>query len=130
MARRVGPRIDLSLAPRLRLAVLLLAALGGAVWAVARPERLWFPRRLPESPERIASARELIDPNTASVPSLRRLPDVGILRARDIVAWRQTHGPVAFRTLADLDAVYNIGPATLRHIAPHLSLPAETERGR
>jgi competence protein ComEA len=68
------------------------------------------------------AAGERIDPNTASVDELDRLDGVGEATAKAIVERRQSHG--AFRTLADLDSVTGIGPATLRKIAAQVTLPA------
>jgi competence ComEA-like helix-hairpin-helix protein len=78
--------------------------------SVERAER----RRAPLAPG------ERIDPNTASVDELDRLPKVGPALAQRIVDWRQSHG--AFRTMADLDAVPGVGPALLRDAGPHLAL--------
>jgi competence protein ComEA len=64
---------------------------------------------------------EQIDPNTADVDELQRLPRVGPSLAARIVQHREANGP--FRTLADLDAVPGIGPALLAGIVPHVGLP-------
>ncbi|MGI9179654.1 MAG: ComEA family DNA-binding protein [Longimicrobiaceae bacterium] len=64
---------------------------------------------------------ERIDPNSADVDELQRLPRVGPVLAARIVAHREEHGP--FRTLADLDAVSGIGPALLAGVTPHVALP-------
>lgn len=84
--------------------------------SVERAER----RRAPLAPG------ERIDPNTAGVDELDRLPKVGPALAQRIVDWRQSHGP--FRTLADLDAVPGVGPALLRDAGPHLALAPAPER--
>jgi competence ComEA-like helix-hairpin-helix protein len=65
---------------------------------------------------------ERIDPNTAPVDELSRLPRVGPALAARIVAWREAHGP--FRSLVELDAVPGVGPAVLREAGPHIALPA------
>jgi competence ComEA-like helix-hairpin-helix protein len=65
-------------------------------------------------------AGERIDPNTADVDELQRLPRVGPALAARIVERRTVHGP--FRTLGDLDAVPGIGPALLEGIAPRVTL--------
>jgi competence protein ComEA len=74
-------------------------------------------------PDRVAAAAERIDPNTASAASLRRLHPLGPVRAAAIVEYRKSHGPVAFRTLEDLDSVPGLGMATLGQFQEHLSLP-------
>jgi competence ComEA-like helix-hairpin-helix protein len=84
--------------------------------SVERAER----RRAPLAPG------ERIDPNTAGVDELDRLPKVGPALAQRIVDWRQSHGP--FRTMADLDAVPGVGPALLRDAGPHLALAPAPER--
>lgn len=63
---------------------------------------------------------ERINPNTASVDELARLPRVGEGLARRIVERRETRG--AFRSLGDLDSVSGVGPALLANVAPHLTL--------
>lgn len=83
--------------------------------SVQRAER----RRAPLAPG------ERIDPNTAGVDELDRLPKVGPALAQRIVEWRQSHG--AFRTMADLDAVPGVGPALLRDAGPHLALAPAPE---
>jgi competence ComEA-like helix-hairpin-helix protein len=71
--------------------------------------------------ERISAATERINPNTASAGSLQRLPGVGRVRAKSIVAYRQAHGPVAFRCPEDLDNIRGIGPAIVHNVAQHLT---------
>jgi len=67
---------------------------------------------------------ETINPNTASVASLLRLPRVGPLRAQAMVAYRQwaeqQRGGPAFRDLHDLDDVPGLGPDTVQAMAPYL----------
>jgi len=61
-----------------------------------------------------------INPNKASVASLVRLPGVGPVRAKDIVAYRQritnSSGNVAFQEPNDLQNVKGIGPKTVEKI--------------
>jgi competence ComEA-like helix-hairpin-helix protein len=64
---------------------------------------------------------ERLDPNTASVDDLVRLPRVGPALAARIVERRETRGP--YRTLADIDSVPGVGPVLLAAITPHLTLP-------
>lgn len=69
---------------------------------------------------------ERIDPNTAPVDELARLPRVGEGLARRIVEHRETRG--RFRSLADLDSVSGVGPALLANVAPHVTLPPAPAR--
>jgi competence protein ComEA len=64
---------------------------------------------------------ERLDPNTATVDDLVRLPRVGTALAGRIVERRETRGP--YRSLADLDSVPGIGPALLAQLAPLVTLP-------
>ena len=54
---------------------------------------------------------ERINVNTADVYDLRRLPGIGEKRARDIIAYREEHGP--FQNLDELENVPGIGPSTV-----------------
>jgi competence protein ComEA len=50
--------------------------------------------------------------NTATVEDLERLPGVGPVLAKQIIDYRNEHGP--FKSMADLDDVPGIGPAKLK----------------
>lgn len=63
---------------------------------------------------------ERIDPNTAPVAELERLPRVGRALAERIVAQRARG---RFASAADLARVPGIGPRLLELISPHLALP-------
>jgi competence ComEA-like helix-hairpin-helix protein len=94
-------------------AAALLAGQESRPLAVGREIPLWG--------ERISAATERINPNTASAGSLQRLPGIGLARAESIIAYRQMHGPVAFRSPEDLDNIWGIGPAIVRNIAKDLA---------
>lgn len=74
-----------------------------------------------------------INPNTASLGSLLRLPGVGVQRAQAIVAYRQRAGQQragpAFRDPCDLEAVPGLGPATVRAMAPYLRFDSPSPQG-
>lgn len=66
-----------------------------------------------------------INPNTASVGSLVRLPGVGLTRAGAIVAFRDQFAEeggegVAFRSPSDLQQIRGIGPKTVEGLVPWL----------
>jgi hypothetical protein len=68
---------------------------------------------------------ERINPNTASIASLVRLPGIGKARAMDIIYFRQTSGgggeePV-FKMASDLEAIKGIGPKTVENLSPWLT---------
>lgn len=63
---------------------------------------------------------ERVDPNTAPVAELARLPRVGPALAARIVADRESNG--SFRTLGDLGRVPGVGDRTLELLAPHVAL--------
>jgi hypothetical protein len=67
---------------------------------------------------------DAVNPNTASLASLLRLPRLGPERAQAIVDYRVKvvgeRGAPAFRDLKDLDAVPGLGPVTVQAIAPYL----------
>lgn len=92
--------------------------------------RLWrSPARLngdlSVEPASLAPAAERIDLNTANWASLARLPGIGGVRARRIVAWRERFvaehpGQPAFTRPQDLQQVEGIGPAIVEQVAPFL----------
>jgi competence ComEA-like helix-hairpin-helix protein len=68
---------------------------------------------------------ERINPNEAPVASLMRLPQIGAVRARAIVAQRERQGsdpegPPVFRTAEDLQRIRGIGPAIVEEVRPWL----------
>ncbi|MFQ5889147.1 MAG: ComEA family DNA-binding protein [Gemmatimonadota bacterium] len=72
---------------------------------------------------------ERVDPNTAPAVELERLPGVGPARAQAIVDDRGRSGP--FASLEELARVPGIGSATLRRLAPYVTLaPRPAERAR
>lgn len=66
---------------------------------------------------------EVIPVNTADVYDLQRLPGIGEKRARDIVAWREEHGP--FQTAEDLMEVPGIGPGILEGLREYVTTENE-----
>jgi competence ComEA-like helix-hairpin-helix protein len=75
-----------------------------------------------------------INPNTASVSSLARLPGIGITRASAIVEYREdfskkNNGRAAFDKPADMQKVKGIGPVTVEKIGQWLKFdkPAAKE---
>jgi competence ComEA-like helix-hairpin-helix protein len=72
-----------------------------------------------------ASLMAGINPNTATVASLARLPGIGWTRAQAIVVYRErvvgaTPGAVAFKSPEDLQRIRGIGPKTAQGLAPWL----------
>jgi len=71
-------------------------------------------------------ATERIDVDHATVDDLTRLPGVGAVMAKRIVADRESRG--VFGSIAGLRRVHGMGPSVLARLAPHLSfggVPAE-----
>ena len=66
---------------------------------------------------------ETIDVNTADEYELQRLPGIGEKRARDIVAYREEHGP--FETVEELDEVSGIGPGILEGLRDYVRVGGE-----
>lgn len=124
-------RIDVSWSRRniaAALALCVVCSAGLTARMADRPHRVDGP--IPLWGERIAAARERINPNTASVGSLRRLPGVGRIRAEAIAAYRREHGPEAFGRPEDLAKVHGIGPATVKGARPHLTFQPSRGTGR
>jgi competence protein ComEA len=62
--------------------------------------------------------------NSATQTELESLPGIGPSKALNIIEYRDTNGP--FASLADLDHVSGIGPATLANLEPHVVFDGET----
>lgn len=104
--------------------MLLVVVLAGAALAArAHSRTLLMDQGVPVISARAAAAEEKIDPNTASVASLRRLPGIGPIKAHAIVEYREkVAGGNAFGTLDELTAVRGIGPGIVRNIRPYVRL--------
>ena len=74
---------------------------------------------------RAVAAVERIDPNTATIASLRRLPGIGPAKAAAIVAYREQSGRGVFRSPRDLEDVKGLGRGIVARIEPHLALLGE-----
>lgn len=69
-----------------------------------------------------------INPNTATLQELARIPHIGDTLATKIIAYRDARVPIAtggvvFRQVSDLDKVPGIGKKVLEQIAPFLEFP-------
>jgi competence protein ComEA len=62
-----------------------------------------------------------LDLNEADAVALAAVPGLSDAQADAIVAWRDAHGP--FATLADVEAVPGVGPATCDRLAPFVRQP-------
>ena len=65
-----------------------------------------------------------VNVNSATQSELESLPGIGPSKALSIIEYRNTNGP--FTSLADLDLVSGIGPATLANIEPHVVFDGES----
>lgn len=77
----------------------------------------------------LAVSPERINPNTAELGSLVRLPNIGKARATDVIAYREQFEPgqTAFRTVHDLENIHGIGPKTVTVMQPWLTFDAEPQ---
>jgi competence protein ComEA len=71
----------------------------------------------------------VIDINRASAGDIQKLPGIGPELARQIVAYRQKHGP--FRGVEELMAIRGIGHKKWKAIRPYIRVgPSADERAR
>lgn len=66
---------------------------------------------------------ERININTAAVEDLMRLPSIGEVRAKDIVAYREAKGP--FGKPEDIQEVSGIGEKTCAKLSPYICVSDE-----
>lgn len=80
---------------------------------------LWTVSRKPA----FAAQPERINPNTAPLASLVRLPGIGKARALDILHYRDDKAKTqpAFQTPQDMENIRGIGPKTVQNIQPYLT---------
>ena len=68
--------------------------------------------------------------NTAGLPELELLPEIGPTLARAILSYRDTHGP--FKTVSELGNVKGIGPRKLAKLIDRVcvedSVPAQADK--
>ena len=120
--------IDFSIPENSFLAALSLAIVGLLFLLCSCGNLVFHTRQIPELSHRIGSARELINPNTASIPSLMRLPGIGETKAQAIINYRKWAGP--FTSADDLLAVSGMGPVTVERITGFLSFDDQNLPGR
>jgi hypothetical protein len=75
----------------------------------------------------LEASPQRINPNTASMASLVRLPGVGKARAMDIIHYRQNQkkNEAVFLSAPDLQAIRGIGPKTAAALEPWLTFKSE-----
>ena len=103
-----------------------LVGLGLLLWQRKRPPLLVTESLLamPQARwDRALQAARRIDVNTADVAALERLPEVGPMLARRIVAFRALRGP--FQTPEDLTHVPGIGPKTFSALQDYVTTETE-----
>lgn len=96
-----------------------LDAIGVDVSALEAASRAAIDKKA--QPARPLEPGERIDPNTAPLDELRRLPRATRTLAQRIVDDRERNGP--FRSVQDLDRVQGVGPRTLAAWSKVLALP-------
>jgi len=113
---------------RENLAGLLLLSLlaGGTLSRRAMTTEPFTGAQPPLRTDRVAAVFDRIDPNTAPIASLVRLPGIGPSRAQAILDYRRTRTR-RFACPADLTRVRGIGPATVATMTPYLAF---APRGR
>jgi competence ComEA-like helix-hairpin-helix protein len=69
-----------------------------------------------------AALETVINPNTADIASLVRLPGIGPVRAAEIIKYRNSPDITqpAFRSANDLQNIKGIGPKTVEKFSRHL----------
>jgi competence protein ComEA len=74
-----------------------------------------------DSGPRDSPATVVLNINQATVKDLERLPGIGDVRARSIIASRNARGG-SFATYDEIEAIDGIGPITMQKIRPYITL--------
>ena len=114
-------RIEQQAAKQLWLRGCVLAGVLGFVAGGMLSVNLYRAQQRPE----LDVMPERINPNTASIASLVRLPGIGRARALDVVHYRQQHEEPVFQSPRDLEKIHGIGPKTSANLAPWLVFTAK-----
>ena len=114
-------RFDLRWSRR-NLAALAILCVAAIMALALDGERIEIGRTPAVFPQRIAAVSQKINPNTATVASMRRLGGIGPKTAQAIVDYRQAHRDEPFVTCDDLRRVKGIGPKTVQRLARQLTL--------
>jgi competence ComEA-like helix-hairpin-helix protein len=83
---------------------------------LALPPAMSQPPPVAAVPGRESGPADPVDLNRAGVAELERLPGVGPVLARRILAWRDSAG--GFRAVEQLEEVRGVGPAMMRRLTP------------
>ena len=126
--------------PRHAVGFRWLSVSGGMLWCAlavslsAWIEQGWEAHAAREAGLHRASPAELpapawrVDINQAPPEELAVLPGIGLRRARSIVEEREKNGP--YLNALSLTRIKGIGPATVKRLAPHITVGPEAPRGR
>ncbi len=113
--------------------IIALVLIAGALWSLLRStvkkqrpisssdvqmENLF--QREDEQRSELDLPRGPVDINTAGLMEFRSLPNIGIEKAKAIIAYRDEHGP--FSSVEELTKIKGIGPATLEKLKPLITL--------
>lgn len=106
---------------------LLCLAIGLSIRAALNRQTISDPP--PSRPAMYDTLQARLDPNTATVAELSAIPNLGEVKARAIVDFRQTFvtthpGQRAFSRKEDLEQIKGIGPATVELLDPYLRFDA------
>jgi len=109
-----------------RALLVVIALLLGMLSYRAWQNRMYVPDPPPPAGPRANELAAGIDPNTADVAQLAALPQMGLVRAKAIVAYREQYakdhpGRRAFAKAGDLANVKGIGEVTAESLSQYLA---------
>jgi len=119
--------MDTGLSQKNILAATVISLTALAVMSSVYVSRTAHTGKIPKASHKIASAKEMVDPNTASYSSLCRLPGIGPVTAGKIMEYRNKGGRC--KKIGDLADINGIGPVTIFKIRNHVKIAGENTPG-
>ena len=122
MSKYIPRKIDFTWTKDIRNSIFVLIGVLLIMLFAISQALVSYDKKTPASKALHSQVREKIDPNSAGIGSLRRVPGIGQGRAEMIIKYRNSIAPARLEKLSDLCKIRGIGKKTARKMRDYLSL--------